>query len=440
MSSIYTIQSIMVYYQNGSTDNNLSHHDLQQGLYEALQKMGAKQKVLVVPPDFTRFPSRAGELTEIAWEYYGDKLTDILPALGTHTPMTDNQISKMFGRTPRNLFREHDWRNDVVTLGEVPSEYVREVSEGAVDFSWPAQVNKLLLDKSYDLILSVGQVVPHEVVGMANHNKNILVGTGGVEGINKSHYVGAAYGMERMMGHADTPVRKIFNYASEKYLKDFPIVYILTVVGVNKDDKLQTYGLFVGDSLDVFDMAAKLSLQVNFQMLDKPLDKVVVWLDPTEFKSTWLGNKSIYRTRMAIADGGELIVLAPALKEFGEDKEIDRLIRKYGYFGTPQTLQAVAENDELRNNLSAAAHLIHGSSEGRFSITYCPGKNTENLTKEDIESVGFQWADIDEMMQRYPVDYLKEGYNTTTNGEEIYYISNPALGLWAYKERFELLK
>lgn len=440
MSSIYTIQSIMIYYQNGSTHNDLSHHDLQQGLYEALQKMGAKQKVLIVPPDYTRFPSRAGELTEIAWEYYGDKLTDILPALGTHTPMTDAQISKMFGRTPRNLFREHDWRNDVVTLGEVPSEYVREVSEGAVDFSWPAQVNKLLLDKSYDLILSVGQVVPHEVVGMANHNKNILVGTGGVEGINKSHYVGAAYGMEKMMGHADTPVRKIFNYASEKYLKDFPIVYILTVVGVNKDDKLQTYGLFVGDSLDVFDMAAKLSLQVNFQMLDKPLEKVVVWLDPTEFKSTWLGNKSIYRTRMAIADGGELVVLAPALKEFGEDKEIDRLIRKYGYFGTPQTLKAVAENDELRNNLSAAAHLIHGSSEARFSITYCPGKSADNLTKEDIESVGFRWGDIDQMMQHYPPDNLKEGYNTTTNGEEIYYISNPALGLWAYKERFELLQ
>ncbi len=430
----------MIFYQNGSTDNDLSHHDLQKGLYEALQKMGAKQKVLVVPPDYTRFPSRAGELTEIAWEYYGDKLTDILPALGTHTAMTDAQISKMFGHTPRNLFREHDWRNDVVTLGEVPSEYVREVSEGAVDFSWPAQVNKLLLDKSYDLILSVGQVVPHEVVGMANHNKNILVGTGGVEGINKSHYVGAAYGMEKMMGHADTPVRKIFNYASEKYLKDFPIVYILTVVGVNSQDKLQTYGLFVGDSLDVFDMAAKLSLQVNFQMLDKPLDKVVVWLDPTEFKSTWLGNKSIYRTRMAIADGGELIVLAPALKEFGEDKEIDRLIRKYGYFGTPQTLQAVVENDELRNNLSAAAHLIHGSSEGRFSITYCPGKSADNLTKEEIESVGFRWGDIDEMMQLYPPDHLKEGYNNTTNGQEIYYISNPALGLWAYKERFELLQ
>ena len=430
----------MRYYQNGSTENNLSHSDLQQGLNEAFQKMGAKQKVLIVPPDYTRFQSRAGELTEMAWEFYRDNLTDVLPALGTHTPMTDGQISHMFGDTPRHLFREHDWRNDVVTLGEVPSEFVKEVSEGAVDFSWPAQVNKLLLDKEYDLILSIGQVVPHEVVGMANHNKNILVGTGGVEGINKSHYVGAAYGMEKMMGHADTPVRKIFNYASEKYLNDFPIVYILTVVGVNKEGALQTYGLFIGDSLDVFDMAAKLSLLVNFKMLDQPLDKVVVWLDPTEFKSTWLGNKSIYRTRMAIADGGELIVLAPSLIEFGEDKEIDRLIRKYGYFGTPQTLKAVDGNEELRNNLSAAAHLIHGSSEGRFTITYCPGKNPETLTKEEIESVGFQWGDLDEMMQRYPIKYLKEGYNTMTNGDDFYYISNPALGLWAYKERFELLK
>ena len=430
----------MIYYQNGSTENNLSHSDLQQGLYEAFEKMGAKQKVLVVPPDYTRYQSRSGELTEMAWKYYKDKLTDILPALGTHTPMTDSQIAHMFGDIPRSLFREHDWRNDVVTLGEVPPEFVKEVSNGAVDFSWPAQVNKLLMNRDFDLILSIGQVVPHEVVGMANHNKNILVGTGGVEGINKSHYVGAAYGMEKMMGHADTPVRRIFNYASENYLKDFPIVYVLTVVGVNQQGKLQTYGLFVGDSLDVFDMAAKLSLQVNFQMLDKPLDKVVVWLDPTEFKSTWLGNKSIYRTRMAIADGGELIVLAPSLIEFGEDKEIDRLIRKYGYFGTPNILKAVDDNEELRNNLGAAAHLIHGSTEGRFSVIYCPGKTPENLSKEEIESVGFNYGDIDEMMQRYPVKDLKEGHNTLANGEEIYYISNPALGLWAYKERFELLK
>lgn len=427
----------MIYYEKGSSDIALSRDDLKKGLNEAFGKLGERQKILAVPPDYTRLPSRAGELTEMAWEYYGEKLTDILPALGTHTPMTEPQINHMFGRTPKTLFREHDWRNDVVTLGEVPESYIHEVSEGKVNFSWPAQVNRLLVEGDFDLILSIGQVVPHEVVGMANYNKNIFVGTGGSEGINKSHYIGAVYGMERMMGRADTPVRRVFNYATDNFATHLPIVYVLTVVGVNGNGEQQTYGLFVGDDFDVFDRAARLSLEVNFVMVEKPLHKVVVWLDPTEFKSTWLGNKSIYRTRMAIADGGELIVLAPALKEFGEDKTIDQLIRKYGYFGTPHTLKAVEENAELRDNLGAAAHLIHGSSEGRFSVTYCPGKEVDNLTRDEIESVGFQWDDIDRVMQRYDPTRLNEGFNILPDGEEIYYISSPALGLWAYKDRFE---
>ena len=304
---------IVIYYEIGSSQTSLSRDDLKRGLNEAMDKLGERHKVIAVPPDYTRLPSKAGELTEIAWEYYGDKLTDILPALGTHTPMTDEQISHMFGQTPRGLFRDHDWRNDVITLGEVPAEYIREISEGKVDFTWPAQVNKMLVEEDYDLILSIGQVVPHEVVGMANYNKNILVGTGGSEGINKSHYIGAVYGMERMMGRADTPVRKVFNYASDKYLKDLPIIYVLTVVGVNERGEQQIYGLYVGDDIEVFDLAAKLSLEVNFVMVEKPLKKVVVWLDPSEFKSTWLGNKSIYRTRIAIVDGRRLIVIAPAL-------------------------------------------------------------------------------------------------------------------------------
>ena len=272
---------------------------------------------------------------------------------------------------------------------------------------------------------------------MANYNKNIFVGTGGSEGINKSHYIGAVYGMERMMGRADTPVRRVFNYATDNFATHLPIVYVLTVVVVNCNGEQQTFGLLLGYDFDVLDRAARLSLEVNFVMVEKPLHKVVVWLDPTEFKSTWLGNKSIYRTRMAIADGGELIVLAPALKEFGEDKTIDRLIRKYGYFGTPHTLKAVEENAELRDNLGAAAHLIHGSSEGRFSVTYCPGKEVDNLTRDEIESVGFQWDDIDRVMQRYDPARLNEGFNILPDGEEIYYISSPALGLWAYKDRFE---
>lgn len=429
----------MIYFEKGSAETSLSAQDLKNGLFQALEKMGEKNKVLAIPPDFTRFPSRAGELTEFAWEYYGDKLTDILPALGTHTGMTEDQIHKMFGKVPQSLFRVHDWRNDVLTLGYVPEEFISEVTNGALSFRWPAQVNKMLVEGNYDLILSVGQVVPHEVVGMANYNKNIFVGTGGSEGINKSHFIGAVYGMEKMMGRANTPVRRVFNYASDNFAQNLPIVYVQTVVGLNKaTGKLQTYGMFIGDDFEVFDKAAALSLQVNFELVEKPLKKVIVWLDPTEFKSTWLGNKSVYRTRMAIDDNGELIVIAPALKEFGEDKEIDRLIRKYGYFGTPTTLKATNENEELQNNLGAAAHLIHGSSEGRFSITYCPGKNSENLTQQEIESVGFNYADIDETMQKYNPEKLKEGFNIMPDGEEIFYISNPALGLWAFKDRFNV--
>ncbi len=372
--------------------------------------------------------SRSGEITRYIYEFYGDKLTAILPALGTHAPMSSTDISIMFGNIPSTLFHVHDWRNDLTTLGEVPGWFIEQVSEGKLKYSWPAQVNKLLTDGNFDLILSIGQVVPHEVIGMANYNKNIFIGTGGQEGINKSHFLGAVYGMERMMGLTDTPVRKVLNYAGEKFAKHLPLVYIQTVIGKDDAGCLQLRGLYIGDDLECFNLAAGLSLKVNFQVLNKPLKKVICYLDPTEFKSTWLGNKSIYRTRMAVADSGELIVLAPGLKEFGEDKEIDRLIRKYGYSGTPKVLDAVDKNEELRSNLSAAAHLIHGSSEGRFRITYCPG----HLSRNEIESVNFQFGNLNEMIQKYDPGKLKDGFNVVDR-EEIFYISNPALGLWKYE-------
>ncbi len=422
----------MLLYSRGSESDVLTEEDLRKALTEAFVKLGTKKKVLAIPPDFTRFHSHAGVLTRLAWEYYGEKLTDILPALGTHAPMSEKEIVTMFGNVPLNLFRAHDWRNDVVTLGEVPSSFMLEQSEGKLDYPWKAQVNKLLVDGGFDLILSLGQVVPHEVIGMANYNKNVFVGTGGPEGINKSHFLGAVYGMERIMGRADNPVRRVYNYASDHFAKHLPIIYVQTVVSRGDDGHLKVRGLYIGDDMECFNLAAELSLKVNFLMLDEEPKKMVVYLDPSEFKSTWLGNKSIYRTRMAIATGGELIVLAPALKEFGEDKQIDVLIRKYGYVGTPKVLQLVKENEDLRNNLGAAAHLIHGSSEGRFSITYCPG----HLTKQEIESVNFKYADLNEMTKKYNPEKLKDGFNTMPDGEKIFYISNPALGLWAYRERF----
>ena len=421
----------MIYFKSGSEKTVLDSKDLESGIISALEKLGIRKKVLVVPPDCTRFHSRAGELTRYVYRFYKDFLKDILPALGTHSPMTDSQIGEMFKGVPKSLFRVHDWRKDVVTAGTVPGEFVSEITDGALNYSWPAQLNRLVFEGGHDLILSVGQVVPHEVAGMANYNKNLFMGTGGPEGINKSHFIGAVYGMERIMGKANNPVRSLLNYASANFTRHLPIVYIHTVIGRDESEELVVRGLYIGDDEEVFRLAADLSLKVNLTVLEKPLKKVVASLGPAEFKSTWLGNKSIYRTRMAMADNGELIILAPGLKEFGEDTEIDRLIRKYGYRGTPSTLKSLKENKELNNNLSAAAHLIHGSSEGRFSITYCPG----SLTREEIESVNFSYCDLNEMLKKYNPKKMKDGFNIMDDGEEIFYISNPALGLWTSKQR-----
>ncbi len=408
----------------------MSRAELHAGLHEALAALGPRRKVLAVPPDFTRSHSQAGLLTEFAWDFYEGRLTDVLPALGTHKPMSDHEIATMFGSVPRSLFRVHNWRDDVVTLGEVPGSVMEEVSEGRLRFPWPAQVNRLLRDGGHDLILSLGQVVPHEVVGMANGVKNILIGTGGPLGIHRSHFLGAVYGMERMMGRVDTPVRRVLRYASEHFAQRLPLVYVQTVVAKDEAGSLVVRGLFVSDDDQAFEQAAALSLQCNFERLPREIRKAVVYLDPGEFRSTWLGNKSVYRTRMALADDAELIVLAPGVHEFGEDAAIDALIRRYGYCGTPAALLAAEADPALAANLSAAAHLIHGSSEGRFTIRYCPG----HLSRREIEAVHYAYGDLEEYMRRYKPAVLRDGWNFV-EGEEIFFISNPGLGLWAYEGR-----
>jgi nickel-dependent lactate racemase len=419
------------YFAQGSSTTDLTRDDLRAALFCVFEKLGSRRKVLALPPDFTRANSMAGPLTCLAYEHFGNRLTDVMPALGTHAPVAGWQIDRMFPGLPRNLIRVHDWRNDVVTIGEVPAEFVSRATDGLWTRPWPAQLNRLIWEGGHDLVLSIGQVVPHEVMGMANYNKNVFVGTGGVEGINESHFIGAAYGMERMMGRSDTPLRRILNYAQEHFCGKLPLVFVLTVIGPRDDGSLAVRGLFVGSDVECFHAAAELSVNVNFTVLNDAPAKIVVYLDPEEFHSTWLGNKAVYRTRMAIADGGELVVLAPGVKTFGEDSLIDLLIRKYGYCGTPRVMQLVAVTDDLPRNLSAAAHLIHGSPEGRFRITYCPG----HLSRAEIESVGYGYAELNTMLNRYRPNARRDGWATMADGEQIYFIGNPALGLWAHRDR-----
>jgi nickel-dependent lactate racemase len=422
------------YFHEGSPSAVITERRARQLIDRMLTALGELERVLLVPPDVTRAASWAGPLTIMLYERLKAAAhVEIMPALGTHAPMTDVELAAMFPGIPPAVFRVHDWRRDVISLGQVPAQIISQVTEGKLSFPVPCEVNRLLVEGDWDRIISVGQLVPHEVSGIANHSKNIFVGVGGQDTINKTHFIGAVYGMERIMGRARSPVRAVLEYMTGHFARQLPLAYILIVRGRDEARRLVTRGLYAGDDEACFLRGAELCRQVNVNLLDSPLEKAVVYLDPNEFKSTWLGNKAIYRTRMALADGGELIVLAPGVRTFGEDPEIDRLIRKYGYRGTPHTLRLVNQNADLAANLAAAAHLIHGSSEGRFNITYCPG----GLTREEVETVGFAYADLSDMLERYNPASLNDGWNMMADGERVFYISNPGLGLWALRARFE---
>lgn len=405
----------------------ISDAELKSALEESIKGKNPK-RVLLLPPDYTRLYSGAGKIAAIYYNLLKDTAeVDVMPTLGTHVPMTEEECEKFFeGVIPYDRLLVHNWRTDVVKIGEVPADFVSEVSEGLVNNKIDVEVNKRIVSGDYDLIISIGQVVPHEVVGMANYSKNIFVGCGGSSMINSSHMLGAFYGLERIMGKDFSPVRKVFDYAEENFLRDVPLMYVLTVT-TSEEEKTLLHGLYIGHGRKPFEDAVAESQRRNLIKLEKPLKKVVVYLDPTEFKSTWLGNKAVYRTRMAIANGGKLIILAPGVDKFGEDEQNDKLIRKYGYVGREKVLELVKENDDLKNNLSAAAHLIHGSSDGRFSITYC----TKQISGEEVRGVAFGYEPYDEAAAKYPPEKLKDGFNTLPSGEEIFYISNPALGLWS---------
>jgi len=460
------------YIASGGTEFDFSDEELDELFSEAFSKaladLNNSGNTVILPPDITRFHSKAGFFTGIAGRELSNgrissknRLGAVLPALGTHMPMTNTELDKMFPGIPKDKFLIHDWRNDVSELGRLDADWVEKTCCGAVRYDWPVQVNKILRKNSPDsgnfsMILSIGQVVPHEVAGMANHGKNIFVGTGGKEAIDKSHFAGAAYGMEKMMGRIDTPVRSLFDEGLRRFGNELPpILWVLTVVGARTDREaeasgkargsLAVRGLYVGFGRECFEKAAKLAQEVNVDIMDEPIHKAVVYLDPEEFRTTWLGNKAVYRTRMAIADGGELLVLAPGLERFGEDLGVDELIRKYGYRPSSEIIAKVSGNAELGGNLSAAAHLIHGSSEGRFTIRYCtysetsgesPAEKKPGVTKKEIESVGFEWGDLKEAQNRYDINKLNYGWNTLPCGEKFFFVPNPALGLWAEKRRF----
>lgn len=389
------------------------------------------EKVLLLPPDITRAHSGAGWITEMFYNFFA-QIADVyvIPTLGQHVPHTVEQNRWMFGNIPENKILKHDWLRDSKRLGIVPGNYVEKITGGCADWDIPISINRYVMEEPWDMIINVGHVVPHEVLGFANHNKNYFIGLGGKDTICASHMAAASYGIENNLGSLVTPLRHCFNKAENEFMNHLPDVYIQIVMAYNEQGKLVHTGFYCGNDLDTYLQAAKQSMAENITVVP-PLKKVVAVMQGDEFFSTWVANKAIYRTRKAMADGGELIIIAPGLKRFGEQDEVDKVIRKYGYAGTEKIMKLWKENEDLQDLTHATAHLIHGSSEGRFKITYAPG----HLSKEDIESVNFNYLDYHQAMEVYSPDKLRNGFNRLPGGEEIYFISTPSAGLWTIKEK-----
>ncbi|MDR0249131.1 MAG: lactate racemase domain-containing protein [Oscillospiraceae bacterium] len=385
-------------------------YDIRAELASALGGRSLK-KVLLLPPDTTRAHSFAGEVTRELFSLLEGCHIDVMPALGTHDPMTKQECADFLG-VPYTSVIHHDWRAGIARLGDVPAALVSELSGGLMNEPIPVEVNRLLLDPSYNLIVSIGQVVPHEVAGMANYSKNIFVGCGGDGMINATHILSAYHGIERTLGRTDTPVRAVLDYAEDTFIASLPLLYVMTVVS---GDKLS--GLFIGRGRRLFEQAAALSRKENIIYAERPFHRVLARLPAHEYKSTWLANKAIYRLRLALAPGARLVVSAPGVARFGEDARLDRLIRKYGYRSREEIIGCIAANEDLRSCLSAAAHIMHSSPEGAFTVTYA----TPLVTREEMESVGFGYMGPEE------ADAFAADCDAV--------IDNPALGLWALRER-----
>jgi nickel-dependent lactate racemase len=406
---------------------------MEQTVAEARRRICAKPKrVLLLPPDITRMHSGAGRLTEMLYQLLsGEADVHVIPTLGQHVPHTPEENRQMFGSIPNERIHAHDWRGGCVEVGEVPGRFVDEATQGAADWALPIVLNRMVMKDPWDLIINVGHVVPHEVLGFANHNKNYFIGLGGKDLICAAHMAAASCGIENNLGNLITPLRACFNRAEDEYLGELPDLYVQVVLARNEQDQLVHTGVHVGDDLETYLAAARQSREQNITLFDEPVPKIVCVMQGDEFFSTWVANKSVYRTRMALTDGGELIVIAPGLKRFGEQPEVDDFIRKYGYVGTPRVMEQYKQNADMQDLAHAAAHLMHGSSEGRFKITYAPG----HLTKPEIEGVNFGYADINETIARYRPESSKQGWNTTADGERYYFIPTPSAGLWATRQK-----
>ncbi|QDS97199.1 lactate racemase domain-containing protein [Adhaeretor mobilis] len=405
-----------------------------------LSDLSPMRRVLLLAPDATRSSSFAGEIASYIYHKLIDR-TDVhlTPTVGTHEPDEKDwrSIREMYRDIPESAYKlhEHDEVAGLYDLGVLPDDEILRISGGEFAAPVPVQVNRNLVEGNYDQVFSIGQVVPHEVMGFANYDKNVFIGAGGKNFIDTSHWISALCGIDNVLGKIDSAPRQLLDAASALAKRDprFPSVhYLLTVRGQSSAGDIGTHDFFCGTSKETFYRAAKLSLRENCHASNQPYQQVIVRLNEKKYRSFWLSNKAIYRTRRAIATGGTIHVIAPGLDRLGENEIQSKLIGKYGYCGTQGVKQILQIDPEMQANVGVAAHLIHGSTENRFHVRYYTHHSSELLSACRFADgqLGYSLEDIETAHERFSELTVGESFNAD---QRRLVIDDPGLGLWITK-------
>jgi nickel-dependent lactate racemase len=374
--------------------------DLVTIVHEALGVVQPGERVLAIVPDKTR-DDNTHQIFPIADEFLarrGVAAFDVLVAQGTHPPMTESQKRSKIGAADfSGHLYDHRWDepDELITLGELSAETVRELTGGLIDHAVPVSINKLLAPGVYDTVLVFGATVPHEVAGFAGGAKYFFPGVAGPELTHTTHWLGALAGIENIIGQVDTPTRKLIEAAAD--LIPARIISLNSVVSRNENNELVTYALFTGDIRKAFRRAADLSRQVHIRYTGRKYKRAVALLDP-HYDELWVGGKASYKMGAIIEEGGELIIYAPQLAKLSETH--GALIEKYGYAPLESVRDMLGVSEELRENLCIAAHLAHVAYAGRvdehgkvvprYRITMATGLDEETCRRVNLGYIDYR--------------------------------------------------
>ena len=348
----------------------LSAADLREIARDALGSVPAGARVLAVIPDKTRDDNTDRLFPIVAQELAGRRAArvDALVAQGTHPPMTDAEKRAKIGGSADDIpllgeVFDHHWDrpSELTTLGTLSAGEIGRLSGGLMNTDVPVQLNRRLAPGTYDYILVLGAVVPHEVAGFAGGAKYFFPGVAGPELTHLTHWLGALASIENVIGRVETPTRHVIEAAADRVTT--PVIGF-TSVSTRDSAGLHTHALFTGGLRHTVRQAAAVSAQVHIRYTGRRYTRVVALLDE-HYDELWVGGKASYKLGGVIENGGELVVYAPHLK--GISTTHGAMIEKYGYAPLERVREMVEGSDELRANLCVAAHLAHVSYAGRLA-------------------------------------------------------------------------